>query len=188
MFGCRSPWPLRYRACGRRGGPFRAAAEIAEDGELVENVWDYPRPPAVAPCRRHVRVELAGQILADSDHALRVLETSHPPTIYIPPDDVRLELLVPSRARPTWCEFKGAAQYLDLVTENRRHPAVAWTYPQPSAGYEQLTDHLAFYPGRVDRALLDEEQVLVQGGDFYGGWITADLAGPFKGPPGTTGW
>ena len=96
MFGCRSLWPLRYRASGRRGGPFRAAAEIAEDGELVENVWDYPRPPAVAPCRRHVRVELAGQILADSDHALRVLETSHPPTIYIPPDDVRLELPFPA--------------------------------------------------------------------------------------------
>ena len=154
----------------------------------MESVWDYPRPPVVEPCRRRVRVELAGHTLADSDAALRVLETSHPPAIYIPPDDVRLELHVPSRTRPTWCEFKGAARYLDALIENRRYRAVAWTYPQPSVGYEALADHLAFFPGRVDRAFLDEEQVLAQAGDFYGGWITADLAGPFKGPPGTTGW
>ena len=154
----------------------------------MENVWEYPRPPAVEPCPRHVRVELAGQVLADSDHALRVLETSHPPTIYVPRDDVRMNLLVPSRGHSTWCEFKGATRYLDVLVSNRRYEAVAWTYPQPSPGYEVLKDHFAFYPGRVDTARLDDEPVLAQDGDFYGGWITAELVGPFKGSPGTLHW
>lgn len=154
----------------------------------MENVWDYPRPPAIAPCPRHVRIELAGQNLAESGRALRVLETSHPPTIYVPPRDVRVNLLVPGRARATWCEFKGTARYLDALIDERRHEAVAWTYPAPSPGYEQLRDHVAFYPGRVDAAWLDDEHVLAQAGDFYGGWITADLVGPFKGETGTAGW
>ena len=154
----------------------------------MENVWDYPRPPAVAPCPRRVRVELAGHVLADSHHALRVLETSHPPTIYIPADDVLGRLLVPSHARSTWCEFKGAARYLDALIDNRRFQAVAWTYPRPSPGYDVLTDHVAFYPGRVDAAWLNDERVLAQTGDFYGGWITADLVGPFKGAPDTAHW
>ena len=154
----------------------------------MESVWDYPRPPVVVPCPRHVRIELAGRIVADSGRALRVLETSHPPTIYIPPDDVVVKHLVPSRARSTWCEFKGAARYLDALVEERRREAVAWTYPEPSAGYEELRNHVAFYPGRVDGAWLDDERVLAQAGDFYGGWITADLVGPFKGAPGTAGW
>jgi uncharacterized protein (DUF427 family) len=154
----------------------------------VENVWDYPRPPAVEPCPRHIRVELGGQVLADSDHVLRVLETSHPPTLYVPADDVRSDLLVPSRVRSTWCEFKGAARYLDALIDDRRFEAVAWTYPQPSPGYEQLKDHFAFYPGRVDAAWLDAEPVRAQDGDFYGGWVTAELIGPFKGAPGTSRW
>jgi uncharacterized protein (DUF427 family) len=154
----------------------------------MENVWDYPRPPAVEVCSRRVRVELAGVVLGESDRALRVLETSHPPTIYLPPEDVRMDLLVASRARSTWCEFKGAARYLDADIEARRYTDVAWTYPDPAAAYERLTDHVAFYPTRVDAAWLDDERVLPQDGDFYGGWITADLVGPFKGAPGTLGW
>ena len=154
----------------------------------MENVWDYPRPPAVDACRRHIRVELAGQILADSGDALRVLETSHPPTIYIPRDDVRVNLLVPSRVRSTWCEFKGTACYLDAVIADLRYEAVAWTYPDPSSGYAQLKDHFAFYPGRIDAAWLDDERVTAQEGDFYGGWITTELVGPFKGAPGTLRW
>ena len=154
----------------------------------MESVWDYPRPPAVEPCPRRVRVDLAGQILAHSDHALRALETSHPPTIYIPRDDVRMDLLVPSRQRPTLCEFKGAARYLDALIGNRRYEAVAWTYPQPSPGYEALKGHFAFYPGRIDAAWLDDERVLAQEGDFYGGWISTELIGPFKGAPGTSRW
>ena len=154
----------------------------------MENIWAYPRPPAVDTCRRHIRVELAGQILADSGHALRVLETSHPPTIYIPRDDVRMNLLVPSRVRSTWCEFKGRARYLDAVIADLRYEAVAWTYPDPSSGYAQLKDHLAFYPGRVHAAWLDDERVRAQDSDFYGDWITAGLVGPFKGAPGTLRW
>jgi uncharacterized protein (DUF427 family) len=114
--------------------------------------------------------------LADSNRALRVLETSHPPTIYVPPDDVRVKLLLPSHARSTWCEFKGAARYLGALISNRRFEAVAWTYPHPFAGYEELKEHFAFYPGRVDAAWLDDELVQAQDGDFYGGWITAELA------------
>ena len=154
----------------------------------MERVWDYPRPPAIRPCGPRVHVELGGETLADSTRALRVLETSHPPTIYLPPEDVRLDLLAASAARGSWCEFKGAARYLDALAGGRRSPAVAWTIPDPAPGYEALGDHVAFYPGRVDAAWLGDERVLAQEGDFYGGWITADLVGPFKGPPGTLGW
>jgi uncharacterized protein (DUF427 family) len=154
----------------------------------VERVWDYPRPPVIAPCRRRVRLELAGEVLADSTRALRVLETSHPPTVYVPPADVRADLLADAGARSTWCEFKGAAHYLDAVVGSRRVAAVGWSYREPSPGYEALRDHVAFYPGRVDAAWMGDERVQAQAGDFYGGWITADLVGPFKGPPGTLGW
>ena len=154
----------------------------------AESVWDYPRPPAVKRCPRHVRVELAGQVLAESDRTLRVLERSHPPTIYVPRDDVREDLLVPSRQPSTRCEFKGAARYLDALISNQRYQAIGWMYPQPSPGYDALTDHLAFYPGRIDAAWLGDERVLAQDGDFYGGWITAELVGPFKGAPGTRRW
>ena len=154
----------------------------------MENVWDYPRPPAVAPCRDRVRVELAGEVLADTTDALRVLETSHPPTIYVPPHDVRADLLIASGARSTWCEFKGAARYVDAVVGGRRVRSVGWTYPDPTPGYEALRDHIAFYPGRVDAAWIGGERVQAQQSDFYGGWITRGLVGPFKGPPGTVGW
>jgi uncharacterized protein (DUF427 family) len=154
----------------------------------VESVWDYPRPPAVTSCAGRVRLELAGELLAESTRALRVLETSHPPTVYLPPEDVRADLLTPSAARSTWCEFKGVAHYLDAVVGGRRFHAVGWTYRIPSPGYEALRDHVAFFPGRVDAAWIGEERVQAQEGDFYGGWITADLVGPFKGPPGTLGW
>ena len=151
-------------------------------------MWEYPRPPAVVPCQHRVRVELDGEVLADSTRALRVLETSHPPTVYMPPSDVRGDLLAASGARSPWCEFKGAARYLDATVGGRGVPAVGWTYPSPSPGYEALRDHVAFYPGRVDAAWMDHERVQAQDSDFYGGWITADLVGPFKGPRGTLGW
>jgi uncharacterized protein (DUF427 family) len=154
----------------------------------MERVWDYPRPPVVVPCARRVRVELGGEVLADSLSALRVLETRHPPTVYVPSADIRSEVLVMSSARSTWCEFKGAASYLDAVVGERRVAAVGWTYENPSPDYQSLRDHVAFYPGRVDAAWMDDERIEAQNSDFYGGWITADLIGPFKGPPGTLGW
>jgi uncharacterized protein (DUF427 family) len=154
----------------------------------VERVWEFPRPPVVVPCDRVVRVEVDATVLAESAKALRALETSHPPTIYVPLAGVRRDLLRPSAVRGTVCEFKGVARYLDAVVGDRRIDAVAWFYPVPAAGYEALRDHVAFYPGRVDAAWMGEELVQAQEGDFYGGWITADLVGPFKGPAGTLGW
>jgi len=153
----------------------------------MESVWDYPRPPRVEASRRRVRVEFAGELIADTTRAYRVLETSHPPVYYIPPEDVRSEYLRPSR-RHTYCEFKGEAGYFDLVVGEREVRDAAWSYAAPAARFEVLRDHVAFYPGRVDAAFVDDEEVRAQAGDFYGGWITADIEGPFKGGPGTAGW
>jgi uncharacterized protein (DUF427 family) len=154
---------------------------------VPESVWDYPRPPALVPCERRVRVEIGGLTLADSTRALRVLETSHPPTIYLPPEDVDLALLVPV-GRTSFCEWKGDASYFDVVAGGRTEPAAAWTYRRPTARFAALKDHISLYPGRMDACHLDEERVQAQPGDFYGGWITKDVVGPFKGGPGTRGW
>ena len=149
---------------------------------MPENVWDYPRPPALVPCERRVRVEADGVVVADSVRALRILETSHPPTIYVPPADVVAEALRPVPGS-TWCEWKGTASYLDVLDR----PRAAWTYRDPVARYAALKDFVAFYPSRVE-CFLDDERVQAQPSDFYGGWITGDLSGPFKGGPGTLGW
>jgi uncharacterized protein (DUF427 family) len=153
----------------------------------MESVWDYPRPPRVEASTRRVRVEFDDLVIADTTRAFRVLETSHPPVYYIPPEDVRLEYLRPGRRR-TWCEFKGEAAYYDLVVGDKVVFDAAWYYPSPAPGYEDLRDHIAFYPARVDAAFVDDEQVQAQEGDFYGGWITSEIEGPFKGGPGTAGW
>jgi uncharacterized protein (DUF427 family) len=154
----------------------------------MENVWDYPRPPALEPCHRRVRVTLGGVTIAESTAALRVLETSHPPAIYVPLRDIAPGALRPADARRTLCEYKGAATYFDVVGGDAVARAAAWAFPDPSARYADLLDHVAFHPGRMDACLLDDEIVQAQEGDFYGGWITADIEGPFKGPPGTWGW
>jgi len=154
---------------------------------MTESVWDYPRPPRVEPSTRRIRVVLGDVTVADTTRAFRVLETSHPPGYYIPPGDVLSEYLRPSRRR-TYCEFKGQASYYDLVVGERVVRDAAWYYPDPAPGYEVIRAHLAFYPGRVDACFVDEERVAAQQGDFYGGWLTADIVGPFKGGPGTAGW
>jgi uncharacterized protein (DUF427 family) len=154
----------------------------------IESVWSYPRPPAVEPCACRVTIEHGGELIADSTRALRVLETSHPPTIYLPPEDIQTELLEPSGARGSFCEWKGCAEYLDLVTRAGRETGVAWRYREPTPGYAALRDFIAFYPNRLDTCRLGDERVLAQAGDFYGGWVTRDLEGPFKGAPGTAGW
>jgi len=125
-----------------------------------------------------------GLVVADSTRALRILETSHPPAIYVPPADVRMELLSPVRDKRTFCEFKGDAVYFDVAGAE----AAAWAYPHPAPAYVQLRDHVSFYPGRVEACFLDEERVQAQAGDFYGGWVTAESRGPFKGGAGTLGW
>lgn len=155
----------------------------------MESVWEYPRPPRMEPCARRVRVVLGGVVVADSTAALRILETSHPPGIYVPPGDIAAGALRPSRARRTMCEWKGMAAYFDVVGgEGRVERAAAWAYPEPVPQYAGLRDHVSFYPGRMDACFLDEEEVQAQEGDFYGGWRTADITGPFKGGPGTRGW
>ena len=154
---------------------------------MTESVWDYPRPPRAEPSTRRIRVVLGGVTVADTTRAIRVLETSHPPVYYIPAADVSREYLRPSRRR-TYCEFKGQASYYDLVVGEREVRDAAWYYPDPNERFAALRDHVAFYPGRVDACFVDEEQVVAQEGDFYGGWLTSDIEGPFKGGPGTAGW
>jgi uncharacterized protein (DUF427 family) len=156
-------------------------------GPGQESVWDYPRPPSAEVTGRHVVVEFGGGLVADTRRAVRVCETSHPPVYYVPREDVAGGVLQRAGAG-SWCEWKGAATYWDLVVRGRREAAVAWSYEDPSAGYEHLRSAVAFYPGRVDRALVDGERVRPQPGSFYGGWITDDVVGPFKGEPGTLGW
>lgn len=154
----------------------------------TESVWDYPRPPRVEPVGRRVRVILGGETIADSERALRVLETSSPPTVYVPREDVRTELLSDAEGEHTLCEWKGRAHYVHAEAGGKRAERVAWHYPEPRSGYEQLAGHLSFYAGRVDEAYLDDERVTPQAGEFYGGWITEGIEGPFKGEPGSEGW
>lgn len=150
-------------------------------------MWDYPRPPRVEAVPERVRVVIDGVTIADSTRALRVLETSHPPTYYIPPEDIRMDLLADGRGRSV-CEWKGTARYHTAAVGPRRIEDVAWSYPRPAAGYESLRDHLAFYASRVEEAWVGGERARPQSGDFYGGWITSRIRGPYKGEPGTTGW
>jgi uncharacterized protein (DUF427 family) len=156
-------------------------------GEPVESVWDYPRPPRVEPAGARARVDFAGAVIADSERALRVLETSQAPAIYFPPQDVAEELLEPT-GRHSLCEWKGRAEYVDVVVGERRGVAAGWRYPRPVASYAELAGYLSFYPQRVDACRLGDELVEPNEGDFYGGWITSGIRGPFKGGPGTAGW
>jgi uncharacterized protein (DUF427 family) len=153
----------------------------------VESVWDYPRPRRLERTDAHVVVMFADRVLVDTRRALRVLETSHPPAYYLPLADFAPGVLTGS-PHTSLGEFKGSASYVTLESGNRRSEDAGWYYPQPAAGYELLADHVALYPERVDACFVDDEQVQPQPGDFYGGWITSRVAGPFKGGPGTSGW
>lgn len=152
-----------------------------------ESVWDYPRPPKLEPTPKHVQVTFAGELIADSRRTLRILETSHPPVFYIPAEDVRTELLTQT-AQKSFCEFKGGAVYWTLKLNGQEAQNVGWSYPDPTEGFETVKDYLAFYPSRVEACFVDRERVQAQAGDFYGGWITAEIKGPFKGEAGTWGW
>ena len=154
----------------------------------TESVWDYPRPPRLEPVPERIRIVHAGRTLADSTQALRILETSHPPVYYIPPADLDLTQLTRSAAGQSFCEFKGFATYWAISAEPNPIENAAWSYPQPTAAYAALADHLAFYASKVDECWVGDERVVPQAGDFYGGWITSNLRGPFKGAPGTRHW
>jgi uncharacterized protein (DUF427 family) len=158
-----------------------------------ESVWDYPRPPALEPTSKHVRIEVGGQILADTNRALRLLETSHPPTYYLPPEAVDQSLLRANRAT-SFCEWKGRARYVDVVVPATGErdavvlPKVGWYYDDPVEQYAALKDHFAFYCAPMDACYVGDVRAEPQPGGFYGGWVTPDLAGPFKGIPGSWGW
>lgn len=156
-------------------------------GPGQESVWDYPRPPRVEPEAHHVTVVLDGRTIAESASALRVLETSHPPNIYLPCAAVAPGVLIPN-PRQTVCEWKGQAGYWDVHAGQRMVSAAAWGYRNPRPGYEALVDYVSFYPGLMDACYLDDEIVVPQPGSFYGGWITSDVVGPFKGGAGSWGW
>jgi uncharacterized protein (DUF427 family) len=177
----RAKWQYR----GEQRPSFAAAPALGQ-----ESVWDYPRPPRVERDPRRVEVRAGGVDLADSVRALRVLETASPPTFYLPSEDARLDLLVRVDGASE-CEWKGGAVYWALrgpeVSGGPGSEPVAWSYPSPLAGFEELADHLAFYPGRVECHVAGE-RVRAQPGGFYGGWITSEIAGPAKGEPGTESW
>lgn len=152
-----------------------------------ESVWDYPRPPRLEVSDKHVQVVFNGVVLADSRRASRVLETSHPPVYYIPVEDIQMAHLNVSRGE-SWCEWKGRATYFDVVVRDMVAKRAAWTYPSPTLSFRGIKDHVAFYAWAMERCLVDGEVVRPQPGNFYGGWITNDIVGPFKGEPSTWGW
>ncbi|NBX23909.1 MAG: DUF427 domain-containing protein [Microbacteriaceae bacterium] len=152
-----------------------------------ESVWDYPRPPRVEPVNAHIHVTHNGLTLVSTNGAVRVLETSHPPTYYLPLADFADGVLAPTEGH-SFCEFKGMASYFDIVTPGERIERGAWTYENPSKGFESLAGKVALYASHVDECRVGDEVVTPQEGDFYGGWITSNIEGPFKGAPGTMGW
>ena len=178
LAAARAHW--RWR--GSERPPFAAAP-----GPGQESVWDFPRPPQLAPDAREVVIRWSGVEVARTRRAIRVLETAHPPSFYLPWADVAKHLLQPHAGAASFCEWKGPARYWSLASGTRRLDGVAWSYPAPLAGAEALADCVAFYPADLD-CTVDGAAVTPQPGGFYGGWITPDLAGPFKGGPGSSGW
>lgn len=152
-----------------------------------ESVWDYPRPPRVEASGELVEVVLGGVVIASTRASYRVLETSHPPTYYLPRGAFAEGTVRPTEGA-SFCEWKGVASYYDLVVGTTVAARAAWGYPEPTRGFEAIAGHLAVYPALVDRCTVDGEVVQAQPGGFYGGWITSRVTGPFKGGPGTRGW
>jgi uncharacterized protein (DUF427 family) len=156
-------------------------------GPTQESVWDYPRPPRLEPVPQRIQIVFVGETIADTCRAWRVLETSHPPVYYLPPEDVRREPLVPESGS-SFCAWKGKARYFTLRVGDREARRVAWSYHDPSPAFGSIRDHLAFYAGPMDECPVAGERGRAQPGGFYGGWITTGVVGPFRGEPGTEGW
>ncbi len=152
-----------------------------------ESVWDYPRPPLLEASNKHLKIIFNGEIIAETTSGFRVLETSHPPVFYFPPSDVRIEFLTEASGS-SFCEWKGRAGYYDLHVGEKRVENAAWFYPDPTASFAEIKNYLAFYPSKMDACFVGDELVKSQEGDFYGGWITSEIVGPFKGGAGTFGW
>ena len=170
-----------------RAFPRERPAYIETPGPGQESVWDYPRPPRLEPVQQRVRVEFGGIVLADSTRAWRVCETSSPPVYYIPRADVQTQYLEPYE-EPSFCEWKGVATYWNVRVGDRAAERVAWSYETPDEGYGPIQGHLAFYAGKMAACYVGEDRVTPQPGEYYGGWITPDIVGPFKGVPGSSRW
>jgi uncharacterized protein (DUF427 family) len=162
-------------------------AHIEVPGPGQESVWDYPRPPRIEPVARAIRVEFAGRVVAESTHGVRVVETSSPPAYYFPPTDVERECLQEIDER-TFCEWKGSAQAWSVAIAQRVSYSAAWSYPNPEPEFASLYNYFAFHAGRVDACYVDNQRVVPQPGEYYGGWITSEIVGPFKGVPGSDTW
>ncbi|AUC59899.1 protein of unknown function DUF427 [Cyanobacterium sp. HL-69] len=152
-----------------------------------ESVWDYPRPPRLEAVEAPIHIICNGVKIADTKSAYRVLETSHPPVYYLPPADIKMEYLTPAPGQ-SFCEWKGMAQYYTVQVEDKMLPKVAWYYSQPTEAFKEITNYVAFYAFPMDGCYVDGEKVTPQPGNFYGGWITSNIVGPFKGEPGSWGW
>ena len=161
--------------------------EPAKPGPGQESVWDYPRPPRLEQFAGVITVELGGETIASTTRGWRVLETSHPPTYYLPQECFTAGALRRASGS-SWCEWKGQASYFDLVTNTKRAQKAAWTYPHPTAGFEPIAGAVAVMAAAVDRCTVNGEVVVPQPGGFYGGWVTSWVTGPFKGIPGSMGW
>jgi uncharacterized protein (DUF427 family) len=181
------PEDLRRERARWRAFPRERPTQIERVGPGEESVWDYPRPPRLEPVAARVRVEHGGILLADSTAALRVCETSSPPTYYVPAISVLAGYLEAS-TRSTFCEWKGVASYWTIRLTDQISQDAAWSYADPDPAFEAIRDHLAFNAHRVDACYVGEDRVVPQPGGFYGGWITPGVKGPFKGPPGTERW
>lgn len=164
---------------------FRPTPDPVGPGQ--ESVWAYPRPPRLESSSSHIEIWLGGVRIATTDDSFRVLETSHPPTYYLPRQAFVAGSLIPAGG-VSMCEWKGAASYLDVVGGRARADRAGWTYPHPTPAFAALADHVAVYPAAMDRCTVDGEVVQAQPGTFYGGWVTSSVVGPFKGIPGSTGW
>jgi uncharacterized protein (DUF427 family) len=152
-----------------------------------ESVWDYPRPPRLERVQKHVEIVFNDAKIVDALWCFRVLETSHPPVYYVSPESIAPNVLIPA-AGSSVCEWKGEARYFDVVAGTRTAQAAAWCYWNPTYGFAELAGFVAFYARKMDRCAVDGETVEPQPGQFYGGWVTADIVGPFKGEPGSSGW
>ena len=155
-----------------------------------ESVWDYPRPPRLEPFQKPIKIIFNDVTIADTKRAYRVLETSHPPVYYIPPEDIQMQYLqqTTSQSQGSFCEWKGVAGYYDVVVGDKQAKKAAWFYRNPTPEFADIKDYVAFYAAMMDACYVDDELVQPQPGGFYGGWITSDIVGPFKGEPGSWGW
>ncbi len=152
-----------------------------------ESVWDYPRPPRIENVSKSIKVIFDGIVIAETIHAKRVLETANAPAYYIPPEDVKTELLSPAENK-SYCEWKGEASYYHLNINNKQVRYACWSYTDPVPEFAEIKNYLAFYAQKMDACYIDDELVTPQPGKFYGGWITKNIVGPFKGAPGTESW